>query len=160
MATSSVCRSDFLKMLIPSSFYFLFHMATWVSVILSDLCFTFSLHLIPVFISPFLAHRFLSQRWCGPFCWGMPGFLGNGFAWVGYRNQLALAGVSTGACFSSHGFSCSAHLPVECVPQKLHPHAPPPCSHRHAVLTSICCLNCVCVLIPSVFQSLFISLRL
>lgn len=28
---------------------------------------------------------------------GMPVFLGSGFAWVGYRNQLALTGVSTGA---------------------------------------------------------------
>lgn len=41
MGTSSVCRSDFLKMLIPSSFSFLFHVATWVSVILTDPVFYF-----------------------------------------------------------------------------------------------------------------------
>lgn len=80
-------------------------------------------------------------------------FLGSGFAWVGYRNQLALMGVSTRVLFAQ-----LESLPVEFFPQTLalYPHAPPSLQAQ-TCHTYQCLLFKLCVLIPSVFSNLFIN---
>lgn len=80
-------------------------------------------------------------------------FLGTGFPWVDYTYSLVLKSRYWGVLPAMGSHAQLECLPVSALPRRSYIHVCPP----HAVFTNVCCLNCV--LIPSIFQSLFIRLR-
>lgn len=152
MGTSSVSTSNLLKLPISPSFYFLFNMAKWVSVIPSDSSLSFSLHGIRVFISTVCTDH--SQIWgvlrrhaCVPWDWTCLG-------WI--QNPAYPTGVSIGVCFQPGllmpNWKAFLSNVFPSVTPAVHPHVSLPWPRVYQPL-----LFKLCVLIPSAFHFLFIN---